>query len=49
MLKLLRAVNHVRKQAGFDPLPMTVLPLRRRIVRPFQGVIGGDRKQVVPG
>jgi hypothetical protein len=36
MLKLLRAVNQARKQAGFDLLPMTVLPLRRRIVRPFE-------------
>lgn len=34
-LTLLRAVNDVRKRAGFRPVPVEVLPLRRRIVRPF--------------
>jgi len=35
MLNLLRAVNRVRRKAGFQPVPVEVLPLRRRIVRPF--------------
>jgi hypothetical protein len=35
MLKLLRMVNAVRKRAGYEVLPYAVLPLRRRIVRPF--------------
>ena len=35
MLTLLRLVNSVRKRAGHEQLPYTVLPLRRRIVRPF--------------
>ena len=38
LLNLLRAVNHVRKRSGYQPVPLEVLPLRRRIVRPF-----GDR------
>ena len=36
MLNLLRAVNRARKKAGFAQLPYQVLPLRRRIVRPFE-------------
>jgi hypothetical protein len=35
MLRLLRAVNAVRTQAGQDRLPHEALPLRRRVVRPF--------------
>jgi hypothetical protein len=35
MLNLLRAVNRKRKIAGFAQLPTQVLPLRRRIVKPF--------------
>jgi hypothetical protein len=35
MLNLLRAVNRVRKTAGYDLLPKEVLPLRRRVVKPF--------------
>lgn len=35
MLNLLRALNRVRRQAGFQLVPVEVLPLRRRIVRPF--------------
>jgi hypothetical protein len=35
MLNLLRLVNAVRKRAGYEVLPYAVLPLRRRIVRPF--------------
>jgi hypothetical protein len=36
MLGLLRKVNVARKKAGFEQLPFAVLPLRRRIVRPFE-------------
>ena len=35
LLRLLRDVNRVRKRAGKKPIPYAVLPLRRRIVRPF--------------
>jgi hypothetical protein len=35
LLVLLREVNAVRRQAGFQVLPIDVLPLRRRIVKPF--------------
>ncbi len=35
MLNLLRAVNRVRRKAGYQSVPIEVLPLRRRIVRPF--------------
>lgn len=35
LLLLLRQVNGVRKRAGLSPVPVEVLGLRRRIVRPF--------------
>lgn len=35
MLNLLRAVNRAREQAGYSLLPTQVLPLRRRVVKPF--------------
>jgi hypothetical protein len=35
LLNLLRAVNKARRQAGYQLIPVEVLPLRRRIVRPF--------------
>jgi hypothetical protein len=35
LLALLRAVNLARREAGYRELPVEVLPLRRRIVRPF--------------
>lgn len=35
LLNILRAVNRVRKQAGFEPVPVSVLRMRRRVVRPF--------------
>jgi hypothetical protein len=35
MLNLWRAVNRARRKAGYEPVPIEVLPLRRRIVRPF--------------
>ena len=36
LLNLHRAVNHARKQSGFSRIPIEVIPLRRRIVRPFE-------------
>ncbi|TWU62636.1 hypothetical protein V7x_43710 [Crateriforma conspicua] len=35
MLLMLRDVNRARKVAGRKQLPMEILPLRRRVVRPF--------------
>ena len=35
LLILLRRVNEIRKQAGLSAIPVEVLGLRRRIVRPF--------------
>lgn len=36
LLMMLREVNRVRKKKGKSPLPTEVLPLRRRVVRPFE-------------
>lgn len=36
LLNIHRAVNRVRKVAGMVPVPLSVLRLRRRIVRPFR-------------
>ena len=36
MLRLLRVVNEARKKASREPIPHAVLPLRRRVVRPFE-------------
>lgn len=35
LLNLHRAVNRLRKAADFEPVPVSALPLRRRVVRPF--------------
>ena len=35
LLNILRAVNRERKAAGFEPVPVSALRLRRRIVKPF--------------
>lgn len=35
LLNFLRAVNRERKAAGFEPVPVSALRLRRRVVRPF--------------
>lgn len=35
LLCVWRAVNRVRKDAGFEPVPITCVPSRRRIVKPF--------------
>lgn len=34
-LNILRAINRVRKAAGFEVVPVSALRLRRRILRPF--------------
>jgi hypothetical protein len=41
LLTLLRAVNRVRKRAGYCAVPVEALPLRRRIVKPFGKVVPG--------
>lgn len=41
LLIMLREVNRVRKQSGKKQLPPEILPLRRRVVRPF-GVINSS-------
>lgn len=38
LLNLLRAVNSARARTGYEPLPYSVLKLRRAIVRPFDVV-----------
>lgn len=35
LLNILRAVNRARKMAGFEPLPASVLRLKRRVVKVF--------------
>lgn len=45
LLMLLREVNRLRKTAGKRPIPAEVLPLRRRVVRPFEAQ---DRAQPHP-
>jgi len=35
MLKILRKANRVRKRAGYTILPPDILPMRRRVVKPF--------------
>ena len=42
LLMMLREVNRVRKLAGKSQLPTEVLPLRRRVVRPFEKADGTD-------
>ncbi|QDV83782.1 hypothetical protein TBK1r_27240 [Stieleria magnilauensis] len=38
MLMMLREVNRIRKMAGKKQLPYEILPLRRRVVKPFGDV-----------
>jgi len=40
LMNILRAVNRERKRAKFQPLPFQVLPLRRRVVKPFEPAPG---------
>ncbi len=35
LFNILRAVNRVRKMAGYQTLPVEVVPLKRRIMKPF--------------
>ena len=42
LLNLLRAVNRTRKRAGFEPIPVECLRLRRRIYRPFEDRCTGE-------
>lgn len=35
VLNILRAINRVRKKAGFEPVPTSALRLRRQVLRPF--------------
>ena len=44
LMNSLRGVNRVRKRAGFEPLPFKVLPLRRRVVKPFEPVRGREAR-----
>jgi hypothetical protein len=44
LLALLRDVSAARRQADFQILPTEVLPLRRRIVKPF----GEDAATLIP-
>lgn len=47
---ILKAVNEKRKQAGFDPVPVSALRLYRRVVRPFNdGVLGCARGEATGG
>jgi hypothetical protein len=48
LLVLLREVNAARRQAGFQVLPIDILPLRRRIVRPYADQIGPGPFQFNP-
>jgi hypothetical protein len=36
-LKLLRLVNERRREAGFEPVPVSALNFRRKIVKVFSG------------
>lgn len=45
LLNLLRTVNRTRKRAGFEPLPVECLRLKRRIYRPFEDRYTGEAAQ----
>ncbi|MSR60436.1 MAG: hypothetical protein EXS05_22815 [Planctomycetaceae bacterium] len=45
LLNIWRAVNRARKVAGFQPVPVEVIPFRRRIVRPFANPL---RQEIAP-
>jgi len=44
LLKLLRKVNRVRKRAGYTLLPPEILPMRRRVVKPFRIARASDHE-----
>jgi hypothetical protein len=46
-LNILRAVNRKRKQAGFEPVPVEALRLRRGVVAPFDLSIGNSMADAV--
>ena len=48
LLLLRRDVNRVRKQAGFGDIPIEVLPLRRRIVKPFGESADPNGRTIMP-
>ena len=41
LLLLHRSVNRIRQVGGKPPIPTEALPLRRRVVRPFEQSVGG--------
>jgi len=41
LLLILRSLNRQRRELGYAPLPMEVLPLRRRVVKPFGSCCSG--------
>jgi len=46
-LNILRAVNQARRQAGYRQVPSEILPLRRRVVKPFQADSGPEQEKPV--
>ena len=46
MCGLVRAVNEIRKPAGFEALSFSCVRMRRRIVRPFEGHSDGGGRSV---
>jgi len=49
-LRLWQTVNETRRRAGLDQLPLEVVPLRRRIVKPFlENPLLSDGKRSQPG
>lgn len=45
LLNLLRGVNRLREAAGFEPVPISALRLRRRVVKPFGDHLVGMASQ----
>lgn len=43
LLNLLRIVNRLRDSAGFEPVPVSALRFRRRVVRPFEESDSGSK------
>ncbi|MCC6678941.1 MAG: hypothetical protein IT436_17580 [Phycisphaerales bacterium] len=46
LLNILRAMNRVRRTAGFDKLTYEALGLRREVVRPFGAESGGEERDL---
>lgn len=49
LLNLLRAVNRLREAAGFEPVPVSALRLRRRVVRPFRDADAAGAESLAGG